>query len=219
MGQLAAAKRGRVLVTDFLPSVDGGRIVERLKKGIEVCDVGCAEGVALMLMARAFPHARFTGVDISAEAIETARKKAESEGVANVRFLERDAARIAEDPGLVNAFDYVTAFDAIHDQSRPLEALRGVHAILKTGGAFSMVDIAAESSLADNLDHPMGPFLYTISLMHCMPVGLVEDGAGLGMMWGRQKAVKMLRKAGFGSVDVREIPDDPFNLHFFCRGR
>lgn len=37
------------------------------------------------------------------------------------------------------------------------------------------------------MTHSMGAFLYTVSLMHCMPVGLVDGGAGLGMMWGREK--------------------------------
>ena len=59
----------------FLPSVDNGRLVERLKSGIQVCDLGCAEGVALMLMARAFPQSRFIGIDISREAIDEARRQ------------------------------------------------------------------------------------------------------------------------------------------------
>jgi len=50
--------------------------------------------------------------------------------------------------------------------------------------------------------------------MHCMPVGLVDGGPGLGMMWGREKAVEMLKKAGFKQVQVLEIPEDPFNLHY-----
>ena len=80
-----------------------------------------------------------------------------------------------------------------------------------------MIDIAAQSDIDGNRNHPMGPFLYTVSLMHCMPVGLVDGGAGLGMMWGRQLAEEMLAQAGFGMVTVMAIPDDPFNLHFFCR--
>jgi hypothetical protein len=50
-----------------------------------------------------------------------------------------------------------------------------------------------------------------------MPVGLVDSGMGLGMMWGREKALEMLAAAGFSNVSVDEIPDDAFNLHFFCR--
>ena len=67
------------------------------------------------------------------------------------------------------------------------------------------------------MGHPMGPFLYTVSLMHCMPVGRFGNGAGLGMMWGREQAVSLLGQAGFDSIDVIEMPHDPFNIHYFCR--
>jgi hypothetical protein len=78
-----------------------------------------------------------------------------------------------------------------------------------------MVDIAAKTMMSDNVTHPMGPFLYTVSLMHCMPVGLVDGGTGLGMMWGREMAVDLLNNCGFQHVEVFEMLHDPFNLHFF----
>jgi ubiquinone/menaquinone biosynthesis C-methylase UbiE len=217
MGQLADAKHREVLVDTFLPSVDQGDVVRRMTAGIQVCDLGCAEGVALILMAQAFPRSRFVGLDISDEALDKARADAQDQGLTNITFLHRDAAALNTSSDLAGTFDYVTAFDAIHDQTRPLAALRGVHALLKPGGVFSMVDIAAGSRLADNRDHPMGAFLYTVSLMHCMPVGLVDGGTGLGMMWGREKAVSLLQEAGFDTVAVSEIPQDAFNLHFCCR--
>jgi len=80
-----------------------------------------------------------------------------------------------------------------------------------------MIDIKAGSLHQENLDHPMGPFLYTVSLMHCMPVGLSDNGAGLGMMWGRQAAEALLREAGFDNVAPTEMAYDPFNLHYLCR--
>ena len=217
MAQLANAKHRAVLVDNFLPSIMEGQLVEQLRGGIHVCDLGCAEGIAVMLMAQAFPKSQFMGIDISDESIEKARVEASSKRLRNVSFLNLDAAFLKDKRYLLESFDYVTAFDSIHDQTRPLDALINVHAILKPGGLFSMVDIAASSNLSDNRDHPMGPFLYTVSLMHCMPVGLVDGGAGLGMMWGRQGAVKMLNKAGFRIVQVLDIPDDPFNLHFLCK--
>lgn len=214
MAQLANAKHRDVLIDRFLPSVEEGQLIERLESGIRVCDLGCAEGIAITLMADAFPKSEFIGIDISDESIEKARHEALNKGLKNVSFHKLDAAHLKDNPELLESFDYVTAFDAIHDQTRPLEALINVHAILKEEGLFSMVDIAASSHLSDNRDHPMGAFLYTVSLMHCMPIGLVDGGAGLGMMWGRQKAVKMLKDAGFKKVQVFDIPDDPFNLHF-----
>ena len=217
MSQLANAKHRRVLVDRFLPSVDDGRLVERMRAGIRVCDLGCAEGVALMLMARAFPQSRFLGIDISGDAIEKAKAQTRRQQIDNLEFMVLDAAALKENVGLKESVDYVTAFDAVHDQTRPLDVLQGIYQILAPGGLFSMVDIAAQSNLADNLGHPMGPFLYTVSLMHCMPVGLVDEGAGLGMMWGREKAVDMLNKAGFQQVQVLEISDDPFNFHYLSR--
>lgn len=217
MSQLADAKHAQVLVDRFLPAVDDGRLVERLQVGIRVCDLGCAQGVALMLMAKAFPRSRFVGIDISDDAIAEAQRETRRQELDNLDFMVADAALLPDNPALKESFDYATAFDAIHDQTRPREVLRGIYHILGTDGLFSMVDIAAESNLADNLDHPMGPFLYTVSLMHCLPVGLVDGGAGLGMMWGREKAVDLLKDAGFQKVQVLKMPDDPFNFHFFCQ--
>ncbi len=216
MSQLADAKHRQVLVDRFLPSVDDGRLVGRMQAGIRVCDLGCAEGIALMLMAKAFPRSRFVGIDISKDAIAKAQWETRRQQINNLDFMVLDAAFLQDNLELKESFDYVTAFDAIHDQTRPLDVLKGIYHILAHDGLFSMVDIAAQSNLADNLDHPMGPFLYTVSLMHCMPVGLVDGGAGLGMMWGREKAVDMLEDAGFQRVQVLEMPDDPFNFHFFC---
>lgn len=86
--------------------------------------------------------------------------------------------------------------------------------MLAPGGLFSMIDIDAASHPAGNLDHPMGPFLYTVSLMHCMPVGLSDQGRGLGMMWGREQAVSLLEQAGFCRIEVLEMAHDPFNVHY-----
>ena len=217
MSQLANAKHHQVLVNKFLPLVENGRIIQRLEAGIKVCDLGCAEGVAAILMAKSFPQSRFVGIDISSEAIDEARRQTRRHKIENLDFMVLDAAGLKNKSEMKALFDYVTAFDVIHDQTRPLDVLLGINHILRPAGRFSMVDIAAKSDLADNLDHPMGPFLYTVSLMHCLPVGLVGGGTGLGMMWGREKAVEMLKEARFQQVQVTEIPDDPFNLHFFCR--
>lgn len=217
MTELASAKHRQVLIDLFLPTVDGGRMAARLEKGIRVCDLGCGEGVALNLMAAAFPASRFTGIDMDPEVIRIAERAASTEGLDNAAFLVRDAAALGHGDEFKNAFDYITAFDAIHDQREPLAALKSVRRMLAPGGCFSMIDIDAGSAHRDNMAHPMGPFLYTVSLMHCMPVGLVDNGAGLGMMWGRQKAVTLLSQAGFETIEVVEMPHDPFNVHYFCR--
>ncbi len=217
MSELADNKHETLLVGDFLPSIESGTLVSRLQDGIRVCDLGCGQGVALVLMAAAFPASRFTGIDISGRALAEARRRAAEHRLENAVFLEADAADPEALAHLAGAFDYITAFDAIHDQRRPLAALRNVRRMLAPAGLFSMVDIDAHSSPVDNAEHPLAPFLYTVSLMHCMPVGLYRGGRGLGMMWGRETAQAMLQEAGFSRVEVLTMDFDPFNIHFLCR--
>ena len=65
----------------------------------------------------------------------------------------------------------------------------------------------------------MGPFLYTISTMHCMTVSLARDGEGLGTMWGEQKALELLAEAGFTDVAVQQVEGDFLNNFYIARKR
>jgi hypothetical protein len=53
--------------------------------------------------------------------------------------------------------------------------------------------------------------------MHCVSVSLAQNGAGLGAMWGKEKAVEMLRDAGFTYVEVRTLPHDFQNYYYIAR--
>jgi hypothetical protein len=80
-----------------------------------------------------------------------------------------------------------------------------------------MQDILASSQLKNNISHPLGTFLYTISCMHCITVSLSQNGAGLGAMWGKEKAVSMLKEAGFDNVQVKTLPHDFQNYYYIAR--
>lgn len=196
------------LLTETLDLIPGMR--ERLSVGIDVLDVGCGSGHAVNLLARAFPNSRLRGYDFSEEGIERARREADEWGLSNAAFEVRDVAALEE----VAAYDLITAFDAIHDQAHPDRVLAGVARALRDGGTFLMVDFAASSALEENLENPLAPFLYGVSMMHCMPVSLGLGGMGLGTMWGEQKAREMLADAGFREVDVLSIETDPFNTFY-----
>jgi 2-polyprenyl-3-methyl-5-hydroxy-6-metoxy-1,4-benzoquinol methylase len=199
------------LMTRTLPLVPG--LVDRLKSGIDVLDVGCGEGVAIRMMAERFPRSRFAGVDLADEAITTARAEAQRAGLQNARFVAQDAASFSAP----SAYDFITAFDAIHDQAAPRRVLRAIREALRRDGVFLMVDIAASSRLEGNLDNPLAPFLFTVSTMHCMTVSLAQGGEGLGACWGQEKARELLAEAGFASVDVSKVEGDPLNAYYVCR--
>jgi hypothetical protein len=63
------------LIDQIIP-LAGDDLVEKLRKGVNVLDIGCGQGHALNLMARAFPNSRFVGYDMSEEGIESGRKEA-----------------------------------------------------------------------------------------------------------------------------------------------
>lgn len=193
----------------LLPLAPGLR--EELERGARVMDVGCGQARGIQKLARMFPRSSFLGIDFSADAIELARAAAAD--LPNVELQVADAATFR----LPRTFDVIFAFDAIHDQARPDTVLSNIHASLKPGGLFFMQDIAASSHLEKNMDHPVGPYLYTVSCMHCMTVSLAHDGAGLGTVWGEELAVQMLREAGFAEVRVSKLPHDIINNYYIMR--
>jgi 2-polyprenyl-3-methyl-5-hydroxy-6-metoxy-1,4-benzoquinol methylase len=189
----------------ILPLVPG--LVEDLTRGIDVLDVGCGSGRALNFMAKAYPKSWFTGFDFSEEAVAAARLEAELQGLTNVRFLVKDVTLLDGS----EQYDLITAFDTIHDQAHPARVLKGIANALRPEGTLLMQDIRGSSHVHQNLDHPVAPFLYTISAMHCMTVSLALGGEGLGAMWGEEKAREMLSEAGFTNVEVRQLPHDFMN--------
>jgi SAM-dependent methyltransferase len=118
---------------------------------------------------------------------------------------------------MIDAFDVITAFDAIHDQAQPARVLENIYRALRPGGVLLMVDIKASSNVEDNRGVPLATYKYTVSTMHCMSVSLALDGVGLGTVWGRQLAESMLADAGFGDVTVIERESDPINNYYIAR--
>jgi SAM-dependent methyltransferase len=199
-----------LLIKSFLPAVKG--LPERLKAGIRVADIGCGTGHAVNVMAREYPASRFIGYDFGEDAIARARAEAREMGLGNARFEVLDVTRLAPEP----KFDLITSFDAIHDQRDPAAVLRRIAGALAPDGIYFMMEPKASSRLEENIGNPFAPYIYGMSVLHCMTVSLAEGGAGLGTAWGEQVARRMLGEAGFGSVEVTDAPG-PQNSIYVCR--
>ncbi|MFI6104757.1 class I SAM-dependent methyltransferase [Streptomyces sp. NPDC051310] len=199
------------LVDVIVPLAPG--VVERLRDGIDVLDVGTGQGHAPVVLAQAFPHSRFHALDRSEDGIAAGRAEAARLGLDNVTFIVGDSTDI---PG---TYDLITAFDVIHDVAEPGPTLAAVAAALREDGTFLMGDIAASSRLEENLGHPWGPALFGFSLFYCMTTALSTGGAGLGTVWGEQTARRMLAEAGFTDVATRSVEGDPLNLYYVARKR
>ena len=71
-----------------------------------ILEIGCASGHNLLPLAVRWPHASFTGVDISHEAVAQAARRAAEAGITNVSFEAADLRGFSK-PG--EQFDYIIA--------------------------------------------------------------------------------------------------------------
>jgi 2-polyprenyl-3-methyl-5-hydroxy-6-metoxy-1,4-benzoquinol methylase len=184
-----------------------------LKTGCYVLDIGCGQGYKTIQMAQTYPHSNFVGYDLSENAIKIAQEKATLLSLENVRFEIKDLIYLKE----FEQYDMILAYDVIHDQAQPRKVLRGVYNALKLHGSFFMIDFQASSHVHENIEHPLAPFLYGISLMHCMTVSLAQGGEGLGTVWGEQIALELLAEAGFEDVEIKHLEGDYMNNYYIMK--
>jgi SAM-dependent methyltransferase len=199
-----------LLTTAIVPLVPG--LDARLRAGVRVADVACGTGRAAVNLASEYPASTITGYDLDATALERGRKHAARLGLRNLTFKVCDAA------GLVvgEPLDAVFIFNALHDQVAPAAVLDRIHHALVPGGVIVLDEPRLSSHLEDNIGHPLAPFTYAVSTLHCLTVSLAAGGAGLGTAWGEQTAVRLLTEAGFRDIIVHDAPGDPGNALFIA---
>ena len=192
------------LVDAWLPALDG--VVEKLRDGASVADVGCGLGASTIILAKAFEHSSFVGYDIHEPSIEAARKAATEAGVDRRARFEVSSAQ--EFPG--TGYDLVTLFDCLHDMGDPVGAARRIRESLCEDGTLLLVEPAAGERLEDNLN-PVSRLYYGLSTVICTPSSLAQEvGLGLGAQAGPQRLEEVLHEAGFSHVRV--ATQTPFNL-------
>jgi len=200
-----------MLVDGYLPLAPG--LSDLLTAGARVADVACGTGHALIVLARAFPAATFTGYDLDEHAIARARAEAAGTGCANVSFEVADAARLTGEA----RFDVIFVFDAIHDQAEPDAVLAAISRALVPGGLLFMREPHGAGTFAENLANPMAPVLYSVSTLHCMTVSLAHGGPGIGTLFSEEQATRMLASAGFGGPQVHPAPGNPLGAVYVTR--
>jgi 2-polyprenyl-3-methyl-5-hydroxy-6-metoxy-1,4-benzoquinol methylase len=192
------------LVSAWLPALDG--VVDKLRAGARVADVGCGHGWSTVLMAKAFPKSQFTGYDFHPGSIADANAHAAQHGVSsNAKFevgLAKDYAG--------RDFDLVTCFDCLHDMGDPAGAAAHIRKTLKPDGTWMIVEPMAGDTLQSNLN-PVGRLFYAGSTMVCIPTSLSQEvGAALGAQAGEAKLREVIGKGGF--THVRRATETPFNM-------
>jgi SAM-dependent methyltransferase len=192
------------LVGSWIPALDG--VEAKLQAGARVLDIGCGHGSSTILMAKAYPNARFTGIDYHAGSIATATQRATDAGLDDrVTFAVATAKEI---PG--REYDLAASFDSLHDMGDPVGAARHILQALAPDGTWLLVEPYANDRIEDNLN-PIGRIYYAASTLLCTPSSLSQDvGLALGAQAGEGRLREVALEAGFSRF--RRATETPFNL-------
>ncbi len=194
-----------LLGKEWLPAVP--ELHERLLADppARVADIACGQGRSSIEIARAYPKVSVDGIDSDHASIERARENLVGSGVDDrVTFHERDAA----DAELAGRYDLVTIFEALHDMSYPVEVLRAARGLLDDGGVMFVGDERTEDAFTVPASE-VERLYYGFSVFHCLPVGMVGEGAaGTGTVIRPDTVRQYAGEAGFSSCEVLPIEHD-----------
>ena len=186
------------------------RRLGRSEPPARVADLACGTGWSSIAMAQAYPLISVDGFDLDADAIAAARRNAEEADLADrVTFTVADASG----PGVSGQYDLVTIVEALHDMSRPADALRVAYGLLREPGCL----IVADELVEDEFTAPASieeQYHYAWSVVACLPAVMGDpDTAATGAVLRPATLRWYALEAGFGDLEV--LPVDAGMLRFY----
>jgi len=199
-----------LLGSEWLPAIP--EVHERLQADppARVADVACGQGFSTMSIARAYPKAQVDGIDLDDASIAVAQENLAGSGVEDrVTFHNRDAA----DPKLQGQYDLVYIHEALHDMSYPVDVLRTCRGLLGEDGSVVVGDERVPDEFTASGDD-IERMYYGFSIVHCLPVGMVGEGAaGTGTVMRAGTVQRYAEEAGFGGFEVLPIEHDFYRFY------
>jgi 2-polyprenyl-3-methyl-5-hydroxy-6-metoxy-1,4-benzoquinol methylase len=199
-----------LLGKEWLPAIEEVDRRLRAEPPARVADVACGTGWSSIAMARAYPRIAVDGFDLDEDAIALARRHAEEAGLTDrVTFSVTDAA----DPGLSGAYDLVTIFEALHDMSRPVDALRAARAMLTEGGSVVIADeLVGYEFTAPASDRER--YEYAWSVVSCLPSAMGDPKTrATGAVMRPSTLRAYATEAGFGDMEVLPVAEAYFRFY------
>jgi SAM-dependent methyltransferase len=201
------------LLSSWIPALDG--VQARLERGATVADVGCGHAASTIIMAPAFPQARFYGYDSHAPSIERATAAADEAGVgSHMTFAVADAAHLPRSGGEGGTYDLIAYFDCLHDMADPVGAATSAYDTLAEDGTILLVEPMAGERAEENFN-PVGRVFSGASVLVCTPNALAGGGTALGTLASEASLRQVFESVGF--TRFRRAAETPFNRVFEIR--
>lgn len=155
-----------------------------------VLEAGCGVGAQTLTLARRSPEAHFTSVDISADSLAEAQRRAELAGLTNVEFHRADISALPFEP---ESFDHVFVCFVLEHLTQPIQALVDLGEVLRPGGTITVI----EGDHGSTFFHPDNAAAH--EAIQCL-VDLQAKTGGDALV-GR-RLFPLMVEAGFGEVRV-----------------
>jgi 2-polyprenyl-3-methyl-5-hydroxy-6-metoxy-1,4-benzoquinol methylase len=196
--------------TDWLPAIPDVDHRLSAEPPARVADVACGTGWSSIAMATAYERIAVDGFDFDEDSIAAATRNAHDAGVGDrVTFSVSDAS----DSATVDRYDLVTIFEALHDMSRPVDALRAARRMLREGGSV----LVADERVDDEFTAPAPVserHAYGWSVISCLPSAMGDpQTAATGAVMRPSTLRRYATAAGFSDVDVLAIESGPFRFY------
>lgn len=209
-GRMNRAMFLQELGQDWLPSIPDVHARLQADPPARVADFGCGVGWSSIGIAQAYPKVQVDGFDLDEPSIELAQRHLRETNLnGRVKFHVRDAG----DPTLAGQYDLVVAFEALHDMSNPVGALRTMRNLVNGSGSVLIVDERVGDTFTSS-GNEVEWMMYGWSVLHCLPVGMADHpAAGTGTVMRTDTLRQYARQAGFREVKV--LPIDNFFFRFY----
>lgn len=197
-----------LLAKQWLPAIADVDRRLRSEPPARVADLACGTGWSSIAMAQAYPLIRVDGFDLDADAIQAAQRNAEEAGLADrITFTAADASDVS------GRYDLVTILEALHDMSRPVDALRVARAMLSETGCVLVAD--------ERVDHEFSApasaeeqYHYGWSVVACLPSVMGDpETAATGAVLRPATLRRYAIEAGFRDVEALSV--DAEMLRFY----
>jgi SAM-dependent methyltransferase len=200
----------QLLGTEWFPKIADAHQRLQADPAARVADVACGQGYSTIAIARAYPKAQVDGIDLDEASIAAAQENVAGSDVEDrVTFHNRDAA----DPRLQGQYDLVYIHEALHDMSYPVDVLRACRGLLTESGSVVVGDERVPDTFTASGDD-VERLYYGFSIVHCLPVGMVGEGAvGTGTVMRADTVRRYAEDAGFGGFEILPIENDFYRFY------
>jgi 2-polyprenyl-3-methyl-5-hydroxy-6-metoxy-1,4-benzoquinol methylase len=194
----------------WLPSISDIHARLQADPPARIADIGCGAGWSSIGIAQAYPRVQVDGFDLDEPSIDLAWANARE---ANMNGRLKFQALDAGDRSLAGQYDLVTAFECVHDMSDPVGVLRSMRRLISDNGAVIIMDERVGDTFTPG-GNEVEWMMYGWSVLHCLPVGMVDQpSAETGTVMRAGTVRRYAKEAGFRDVEVLSI--DNFFFQFY----